>query len=176
MPTKTTEIISPSDYHQTSDSDVLAVNPELKERLHCNFVTALQKEAENEGWILRMVPEETPDSGFPEVCLIPPGQEKSHVLHSFRIDAGIPDTIHGDDIKRPDVDRLIRIAALNQRAFAGPLDVHLPGILTSEPIGTFTSHGEGSYDPEHWASLSMKLLKELWQKSEDLKLFEIKAP
>jgi hypothetical protein len=168
------KIISPADYHPTADPEVFAVNPTIKENLHCRFVTALKEQADKEGWILRMVPEGTPNSGFPEVCLIYPGQEKEHVLHSFRIDAGIPDEIRGEDLNRSDVDRIIRIALLKQRAFAGPLDVHLPSILASNPIATFTSKGEGAYNPEHWAEVSMKFVKILREESDTFRLFERK--
>ncbi len=165
------DTISPSDYHQTEDFGILAVNPELKEKLHCRFVTSLRQEADEVGWILRLIPEGTPDAGFPEVCLIPPGQGTEHILHSFRVDAGIPDNIQGKDIQRSDVDRIIRFALLSQRAFAGPLDVHLPAILSSNPLATFTSHGSGSYDPSHWAKVSMKFLKIFWEEGEALNLF-----
>lgn len=165
------EMITPSDYHVTTDPEVLAVNPQIKEHLHCSFVTTLREEADKEGWILRMVPEGAPDAGFPEVCLIPPGQEKEHVLHSFRVDAGIPDELRGDETKRPDVDRIIRIAVLKQRAFAGPLDVHMPSILASHPIATFTAKGSGAYNPVKWAELSMKFLKILWEEEDTFDIF-----
>lgn len=165
-------IISPEHYHPTDEPEVYAVDKELKEKLHCQFVTALHEEAEKNGWILRMVPEGTPDSGFPEVCLIPPEQDGEVVLHSFRVDAGIPDELRGDDIHREDVDRVIKFAVLKQRAFAGPVEVNLPSILVSKPIATFTGKGEGSYDPAQWAEVSMKFAKILWEEGAVFQLFD----
>lgn len=165
-------VISPKHYHPTDEPGILAVDKELKESLHCKFVTALHKEAENSGWIVRLVHEGTPDAGFPEVSLIPPGQDKATVLHSFRVDAGIPDELIGEDTQRQDVDRIIRFAVLKQRAFAGPLDVNLPSILASKPIATFTGKGEGSYDPVQWAQVSMKFAKILWDEGAVFQLFD----
>lgn len=172
MNTTSLTIISPMQYHPTDEPDVYAVDKELKERLHCQFVTALHQEAEKHGWILRMVPEGTPDSGFPEVCLIPPGQEDATVLHSFRVDAGIPDELRGEDVNHEYVNRVIKFAVLKQRAFAGPVEVNLPSILASKPIATFTSKGEGSYDPAQWADVSMKFAKIVWEEGAVFKLFE----
>lgn len=166
------DIISPEYYHPTNEPDVYAVDKELKENLHCQFVTALHQEAEKLGWILRMVPEGTPDAGFPEVCLIPPGQDGESVLHSIRVDAGIPDELRGDEINRRDVDRIIKFAVLKQRAFAGPVEVNLPSILVSKPFATFRGRGEGAYDPVQWAEVSMRLAKILWDEGAVFQLFE----
>lgn len=165
-------IISPADYHEAEDGEHLAVNRNLKEKLHAEFVTSLRKYSEEDGWVMHMVPDGTPDAGFPEVCVIPAGQESGKILHSFRIDAGIPDVLTGEDIKRPDVDRIIRIALLTQRKVAGPLDIHLPSILASYPIGTFIRHGEGSYDPDKWAKVGFEFVKELWAKKDSNELLK----
>lgn len=165
-------VISPADYHETEDQGIFAVSRELKEKLHAHFVTSLRKYSEEYGWVMHIVPDGTPDAGFPEVCVIPAGQDNGKTLHSFRIDAGIPDVLNSEDAKRPDVDRIIRIALLTQRRVAGALDTHLPAILSSYAIGTFISHGEGSYDPDKWAKVGFEFVKELWAKKDSTELLK----
>lgn len=164
------DVITPNDYVLNADN-LHEFNPKLREEMHCLFVSTLKEQADREGWLVRLIPEGIPGSGFPEVCLIPPGQEKKSVLHSFRVDAGVPEFLSKGDLEQKTVDRVIRFAGLTQRAFAGPVEPHLPGILSSFPIGTFTRNGKGSYNPVDWAQTSMKMAIALWEHRETLKIF-----
>lgn len=172
MTTLHAKVISPADYLPGDDENTLKVDPKLRESLHCVFVSALKDFAEKEGWLLRMVHESAPNSGFPEVSLIPPGQDDEHVLWGFRVDAGIPDELQGEDIKRDYVDRIIKVALLKQRAFAGPVDYRMPSILASYPFATFTNDKGNSYDPVEWAEVSMKFIKLVWEEQSIMSLLE----
>lgn len=163
--------VIPKKYYAPSEEGEYTINPQLKQDLHCKFVTALKAKADEAGWILRLVHEDSPGYGFPEVCLIPPGQEKNSILHSFRIDAGVPDIITTEKYMQPYVDRIIRFAGLTQRAFAGPVEPHLPGILSRFPIATFTRNGKGAYNPQDWAEAGFKMAQSLWKERNSLSIF-----
>lgn len=164
------DVIPEQHYNPSTEGDY-TIDPQVRQNLHCQFVTALKAKADEAGWIIRLVPEDIPGSGFPEVCLIPPGQEKSSILHSFRIDAGVPDRLSEEEYAQPYADRVIRFAGLTQRAFAGPVEPHLPGILSSFPIGTFTRNGKGAYDPQDWADAGFKMAQSLWKERNSLSIF-----
>lgn len=163
--------IIPAKHYLPSDTGEYVIDPKVKQDLHCQFVTELKSKADDAGWILRLVHEDVPGSGFPEVCLIPPGQENASILHSFRIDAGVSENISEEEYSQPYVDRVIRFAGLTQRAFAGPMEPHLPGILSSFPIGTFTRNGSGAYNPKDWAEAGFKMAQSLWQERNSLSIF-----
>jgi hypothetical protein len=163
--------VIPAKHYTPSTEGRYRINPEVRQDLHCQFAMALKAKADEAGWILRLVPEYIPGSDFPEICLIPPGQDKASILHSFRIDAGVPETISEDEYSQPYVDRIIRFAGLTQRAFAGPVETHLPGILSSFPIATFTRNGAGAYDPKDWAEAGFKMAESLWKERNSLSIF-----
>lgn len=168
--------ITPADYIP-GDDGILRIDPEMRDRLHCYFIVALKERASRDGWTMRLIYETDRNSGFPGVSIYPPGQDGQTVLTSYRIEGGLPDELTKEEALKPFVGRSLRIYTIKQRAFAGPLDFHLPAILLEKlDASAYADGSPGGYDPTKWAEHVFLMTAILHKHKADMLALENKYP